>query len=501
MYRQILLRVILFSLLLLDPTAWSSTVNPMVLVPLDSPVYALLDRLATMGAIPLTHKSLPLSRGEIYRLLMAAGENLEDELESSRTERFLRLYSPQDEHNPYIWHLYKEDHSFELDLGLRGEMNDKAFMLDSFGSAWGQVGEIMAFGDDVRSAMIWGEAEELPYASSQTTVLKSEQISVSAINAYAIFNLSPFRLEIGRDKARWGPGRWGALTLSDNSPSMDMAKLTGTFDPFTFTFLVARLRDKERKYLTAHRLEGRLRPWLTLAVSEVGISLRRLDVGYLNPFLIYFVSEEGGEEDKLHNRVISFDGQIRPMKGVRLWGELMVDDFQPSLGFWHPGTKFGILAGMQIAPPLIPGTDLTLEYAFVNQFAYTSTSVETLPSKAYTHAGYVLGHGLGTDSDGLWVRFRYFLNDLISAHIAYRLERHGEGKVDRPFDPRQDKRWDFLSGVVETRNEISAGASYDMIGRCSAEIEGSYSWRRNVDNVRDKEERGVEVKVGGFYRF
>lgn len=500
---------IIFLFLSFDVIAQGDNINPMMLVLLDSPVYAFFDKLSTMGVMSLLDKSFPLTRGEVCELLKQAQASLKGDIERKQLERFLRLYSPPKGQNPYLWHLYRSDYTFELDLGLRGEIEprwgspkiERTSTLDSWGNVWGQIGDHMAFGDEVRSAMIWGRPRRLPYASVQTTELESDQTSISTINAYMIFNLRYFLLELGKDKVRWGPGVRGALTLSDNPPPMDMIKLIGSFSPFKFTFLIAPLEDEERKYLTAHRLEGKLRPWLTLAVSETGISVERLKAGYLNPFLIYFVSEESGEEDRLHNRAISFDGQIRPMDGLRIYGELMVDDFQPKRGFWDPGTKFGVLTGFQVTSPLLSNADLSCEYTFINQYAYTTTSTRTPPSKAYTHGGYVLGHWLGPDSDELWVRFRYLLNDRLSAYLIYDLERHGEGRVDKPFDPKRDKRWEFLSGVRDMQSEISIGVSYDLIGRCSAMIEGSYYWRRNVDNVRGKEESGIGVKVGGFWRF
>ena len=206
-------------------------------VPLGSAVYLFLDRLASQGYIPLLAKSLPMSKEEAIRLLNEAHESVKYDVDKKRIERYLKLLSKGPR-----W-------DFDLEGGIRRE---KASILDVNACVWGKLLEGMRFGEEIRWSLISGEVDRLPYAIEHITDLGEGRRSISELNAYITLGLSSIRVKAGRCKVRWGPGIFGAPTLSDNPPPMDLMEIKLPLDPLHFTFLIASLKDETKKYLTAH---------------------------------------------------------------------------------------------------------------------------------------------------------------------------------------------------------------------------------------------------------
>jgi hypothetical protein len=184
------------------------------------------------------------------------------------------------------------------------------------------------------------------------------------------------------------------------------------------------------------------------------------------------------------NGLDSADIDILLLKNLEIYGELMIDDFQPEFGLrspFHWASKWGILLGFYYIDPFsLPDTDIRVEYAFVNQYAYTHDPIDT----TYTHYYSVIGHHIGADADDLFLDIRHRFTDKLQMALSYELERHGEGNVNKPHpkDAPWDEEWEFLSGVTESTNSLSLGLSYATIGRYFADLKYTASWVKNISN-------------------
>jgi hypothetical protein len=204
----------------------------------------------------------------------------------------------------------------------------------------------------------------------------------------------------------------------------------------------------EEKYLAAHRLVIQPHRRLVLSVSEAVIyGNRGLDLTYLNPVNVFFVSQANiGDRD---NALASVDGKLL-LPGIEIYGELLLDDLNLRRGLRHFGNKLGVLAGFLWMQPLgMRDWDVDGEWSWASQFTYS----HQIPINRYEHYGLSLGSRAGTDAD-LWsAGLRRRLSRGWSVRFFYELERHGEGDLAIDQEQRQGDEQEYLSGTVESRHQ------------------------------------------------
>jgi len=374
-----------------------------------------------------------------------------------------------------------------------------------------KVGEHFGVVDYLHDRLLLGNTEYNPYANEIIQPLE-EVRSIKSMEAYTVLSFPWVSFEAGKDDLWWGPGWHGALLISDNSVSKDLIKLVFLLDKLKFTHVNAilgttELPETHSKYLAAHRLEIAPFSFINLGISEGIILGDKFELRFLNPFLAFMIE---GAKRKKGNTITSLDMSLTPIPNIELYGELLIDDLQVQKGFdflrpWN--SKYGILLGGYWVDPFeIEDTDLRVEYAFLNQYAYT----HRYPFTRYTHQGFVIGHWLGSDADNLFVSLKHWFTDKISTSLAYELERHGEGDVTKkhPLDGEPEtegvpikQNWEFLSGITESTHSLSIGFSYNSIGRYSFNLEFTNFWTKNAQNQQDVDETGQLLAVSGSYLF
>jgi len=498
---------------------------------LHNEVYTFVKRLT---AKHLIEKGLdttqPLTRREIAKSLIEVSEKFQagqielTDVEKKHLRYFQWLFGDELEtlkpgflsptKKRHAITVKSENYKIDFDLKLKQE---GAFAKPSLGERQNtsitsmdiivraKLGPHLGVSSILHTHALTGSTDYNPYRTEPTRCDQGISAVMRSMEGYIVLVFPWMSIQWGIDEAWWGPGWHGALLVSDNSAPKDNFKISGSYGPFKYTYFTAILREKyggkfPSKYMSAHRLEVLLYPGIDIGLSEVIVFADRYEPRYLNPFISYNVMQA---ED--NNALLGGHFDITLAPSIEFYGELMVDDFRLPLRDW--ANKFGILLGGYWTDPFgLRDTDVRIEYAFVNQYAYAHRYDAT----RYTHEGYVIGHWMGTDADDLWCDIKHWLTDKVRVSLTYERERQGEGDVNIehlegeniPVDINsKDEYWEFLSGVTESTHSFSMGLSYISIGRYSAGAEYTHSQIRNDNHKPGVDGKEHQLVMKAEYRF
>jgi hypothetical protein len=310
-----------------------------------------------------------------------------------------------------------------------------------------------------------------------------------------------FSLFLGRDELAWGLQRHKGLLFSGAAPAMDMVKFAYLEDKVLFTSVHSRLRHGDadpwdvdvRRYVSAHRLDLKLWPRFTFAVSEVvlyGGEYRNFDPIYLNPVSVLYAKQWNSRSED--NILFSGDFTLVFPRAAEIRFEIVIDDFQYDFSSPHElGFGFDIAA----KNPLLDLYSLFgLSYFHIRNGTYGHRIVHN----RYTHESEVICYPFGPDGDFLEFRFSFSLPTETLWTMRLSQRRQGEGRVGDPQDePPEDT--EFPSGVVEkvmrAGLDVSWRPSYDWL------IKGSLEWYgvSNEGNLEDSDRSDLRAAVGvGF---
>ena len=323
--------------------------------------------------------------------------------------------------------------------------------------------------------------------------------------SYLQYHLTTFgdaelNLLVGRDFVFWGASPDKSVAISDNSPPFELIRLTGTFPckigTLKATAFSAQLnstwfddgttRYLAKRYLSAHRLDYQFSDWLEIGAAEwvlYGGDVQSVKWNYLNPVIPYYAVQYNAKNDD--NIMISFDGAVRPIDGVRLYAEWVADDFQynPETSDPHAVTW---LAGLEWYPHF---TDRQLgihtEYVQVNRWAYTHLE----PNNQFTHFGVMIGHPIGTDADIFTFRVSYQATPSAVIESRFSHQRNGEADITDRFYGEDYEDIPFPSGIVERLSEIRISWKYRPITALKGSI--NYAWRhiQNIEHAESETEQ------------
>ena len=518
--------------------------HPLVNVPpgdeLYHEVYDFIDRLVAQKSVDGVFKNtLPYSREEVAQILIELdGKVKQGSLKLSRVEeqklkQFLAVFS-EDLHalgypttspvkSTHLLSSIGEKHQIGFDFGL-GEYvisRSKESMKRQTGYATlfrptvaGQIRDDFAFYSDFKVYYLSAvQFPDIPKTEGRRIKQLHKESATGALSSYYFkFKLPWFELFYGKDNVHWGPGRHGALMLSENPDPINMLRLTALYPPVKFQAFTGILQSElAKKYVTSHRLEYHPFKRLRFGISESIIYSERFETIYLNPLQIYLITQtsnkyfKGEAQENPDNVLISGDWDIILLKNLELYGELLIDEFRPfSFGmktFKDWGSKFGVLFGGYYVDPLGLGdTDLRVEYAFINQYTYTHHRL----ANAYTNFDSIIGHKIGTDADDLWLNLKHWFTANLTMSLGYELERHGEGDVNKPHEESgasENDEWEFLSGITESTNSLSLGVSYRSTASYFLHAEYTHSWIKNVEHKLGGDSSKQQILLEAEYRF
>ena len=385
-WRRIYLAVITFlfiltvlPVLLLLPASTSASD-----LPLDSPVYPILDRLWAEGLIHNYRlDNLPISREEAIVLLEEAGEQEAlDWIVGTKMSRISPWLKLENGDRGYIPHNHSDvEVPDSMVLGIEAGLDLPPFSIYVDG--------------------------RLPTEDDEDTEFTE---------AYGTFQFSNFRLTLGKEDLWWGPGRRGTLLLTNNAEALTMLRLSNYpgFDlPWFFkhlgetrlNFFITRL-EEDRDGFVPEPMMGGLQLSFTPHENFVfslnktflyGGEGRDQDLqAFFRALFGYSGFDTGSEQSNVIGNqlaVVSFVWRhTSPSQPITIYGELGGED--TSTDYEIKMTAF--LAGIYL-PRLGQSRlfDLRLEAA----------NNDTDPDRWYTHSDYpytykgrVMGHPMSTDA-------------------------------------------------------------------------------------------------------
>jgi len=319
----------------------------------------------------------------------------------------------------------------------------------------------------------------------------------------------------GRQQRWWGQGTYGTLLLSTNAPAFDALSFKARYQRLGFESFVGILSIKQQRYLSGHRLTLRLPGRVTAGFSELVLyKAGNIDPVYANPLLPFYGTQWNERDDD--NIMWCLDAKWTPGRGVRLYGELLMDDVQYEQSPPAP-QKMGFLLGGHWADPLgLPDTDLRAEWAGAQKWTYTHRRHENRYVGSDTAS--IIGHWIGTDGDALDFMIEHRFHPRLNIGLGYAWRRQGEGRINRglhyagewyqgePVAPADtaggryvgdDPHTRFLSGTVERRDLAVASVRWEPGFWATLTARLTYGYTRNAANVAGagRHDAGAELSL------
>lgn len=495
----------------LPGTSWALASNN---IPLDSPVYLYLEKLAGLGLITSDVKGLrPFSRSEAARLLSEAESNLN---ESGRADggagqlfRRLRDLLPREaslreesRKAPFLdYNLFSAarlryvnlngvPRSYVRDVHDPGHQSAFGFIggdlrpFDGLVHTTGTEGtpllpnnEGVIYQKGNNGDLLWemdGWISDKVAANLAPDFLYTpDSTSLRLQRGYVKVGGGGLELELGRDANWFGPGFRGTTTLTNNAKNFDLVKLSSP-EPIDvgwlkryvgdvkYALMVSRfdetgtVADLRRPYLLGAKLAVKPKPWL-----EAGFNFIRQfgGPGFSGSSSVRETFFGGGDNDHA-NTIAGFDVRFRIpwLANTEVFGEYSGED---SAGFWPIVESY--VAGVFV-PCLFgsPADDFRFEYFWGSVMLYGDWQFPA----GYVYHNMTPGHSQGGAAQEFFFRYSHWFS--VRNVMALEYIRTDRGRVGRL--PGQE---------LELRNAVRGFWSLPLFG--DWDVATMYGWEY-VDN-------------------
>lgn len=225
-------------------------------------------------------------------------------------------------------------------------------------------------------------------------------------------------VRFGHTRNRWGYGK-SSMILSNFAPGYNQLQLRTSVWRLQYTNVFAQFTDyatpnQPHRYGAFHRFDVNLSDRVSIALFESivfgpdSLSQRpdQFELAYLNPVIFYRAVEHNLAYGSPDNSLLGAGGRVRVVDGLEVYAQFLLDEFKPPElvagdGWW--GNKWGLLAGLHLAPPRIDGFSLRMEFGQVRPYTYSHRTSTT----AYAHAKDLLGYPAGPNNRNAAFFLRY----------------------------------------------------------------------------------------------
>ena len=311
---------------------------------------------------------------------------------------------------------------------------------------------------------------------------------------YATAVTGPLQVSLGRIPLRWGPGRFSQLLISGKAPSMDMLKIDLSLgDMVEFTGFTSTIDSDSSIWLSAHRLDIKPLENLRIGLSEsILFSAGNIDLAYGNPFVPWYPVQWNEREDD--NAFLAADCSWRPVRGLLMYGELLIDDIQYENNQGVPD-KLGWTLGTD---GFHQGTGLggVLEYTAIQRYVYSQRKIVNY----YLHDNRIIGCQLGPDADRVTAELSWCGMKGFTARLQGNSTRQGEADVYEGWPDTVYAGGPFPSGIVETTNRLSLDVGWYPENWLELHVSGYISHTDNAGHVENQSSSdqggGLLVNIG-----
>jgi hypothetical protein len=315
------------------------------------------------------------------------------------------------------------------------------------------------------------------------------------------------RFQLGRDAARWGPGRDGTLLLSDAAGPTSTLSVGGTFwRRLTAVARTSVLSSERKRYLAAHRIEWQVTQTFTLGLAEAATYVSSApEPLYLLGIIPYTIVQRQVTTDtnadslvgRLRNNLeVGFDAIWSPLPNWETRLEVLVDDLQlghhttPNRG----GVQFGVTRVVALGGA---GTgSVEAEYTRVSRFTY-SVYYSVEGDRDFILRGAPLGFWLGPDAEDGFLRLTWDSSRAVHLQLTAQQTRTGAeplGSAWMPGEPVRDV-WRLVA-PVERRRSLTAAVRLTPVDVFTLHAGVGVIGIRSRDHLLGVDSHGVVTWLG-----
>jgi len=243
-----------------------------------------------------------------------------------------------------------------------------------------------------------------------------------------------YSVKIGRDFYRIGHGINAALYASDYSRPFDQLSLSAEYGKIKGNFSIIQLDTiyDHNRFAYFHSFDYKTdKLHLTIGESIISTGKREsVNIKFLNPF--HFWSWENlGSTNKGLNAFLYTGLTWLPQAGLRLFGEVIIDDvnFHTKNAFYL--NRYGYLIGLQKTQFPFKSSNFWFEYSNILNQVYQSFH----PTHIYIHRGFPIGHYLGNDFINTRLHYSQIFKEgtvKLFVDLSYLID--GNNGLETPFD-------------------------------------------------------------------
>jgi hypothetical protein len=541
------------------------------LVPVYHQVYDWLHYQRVLGNAPLyNYESLPLTRGQITHILtkievdnISSSDNRTrhsylrefsaDSLENYKTfsviqgdgtiiSRFKKWTFSDDEPHIYAWKSSESNAVFDLSFNPSStivtddsENVNSPFYFTSMLRGYGTYRKSVGFHIEQHGVSANSNNKTfkyLPFFGRNAKYLLNND-SMEHFEAYASLHNNDWSVAIGRGTLKNGVGKRNNLIYSREGIPFDWIRINIDTKYVDYTSVTGFLtwkpvrgevqgypgvfsKTSPSRYTIMHKIQFQPYHWITIGYYEmINYSNREFEIAYLNPVTRLSLMEF--EQDDQDNGFAGLLGSLRPIKGLELYAELLVDDIGvtrdiirinnhnrdgESLFAHHFGANYALKSGQVF--------NITYQRLDPNIYAHR------YPFNAHSEAEIGLGSQLGPNADEWSFNFDQWFSLRSKLSLGFSINRHGlnytndEGEfVDVGGDINNSNFYDpitgklsealstnFLKGDLHEWNTFYGQFIYEIWRGLTLKIDASYRKMNRGEQIKDLFITTVGIKIG-----
>jgi hypothetical protein len=322
--------------------------------------------------------------------------------------------------------------------------------------------------------------------------------------AFVRYDNRNFGAFVGRERFSIGPSPRYNLLLSSSSVPADWLSYYFQAGRVRLSIFLSRLDDMTckpieyvgdtvtqlitaKRFISIRRLDVAPYTWLNFSFSEAALEGgEELDLSFYD--LIPLVLSHTNQYNYGHDANIFFhlDAEAT-LQNARVYGALLVDDFQLDPDPNGEPNHLGFNAGVEFADVLVKKTFVLCEYTMISRYAYC----HFYPYQRYEFRGAPLGYPYGPDCDDIFVQPLYHMSAALDVYGTAEVLRKGSVAIDSlwpiPEIPRvpgtRFPSQNFLSGIVQRSVSTGFGMRYNYRRQLAVDCSAGATWHSNYHNI------------------